>query len=454
MNKKILVIDDEESLLDSMKMILSRSGYTVLTASNGIEAFKIIKELDKEISLIITDLALPGGFDGIDILDAVKDLDTEIPVIMITAYGNVETAVKAMQKGAYNFLTKPVNFKVLLQQAGKAIETSVLVKENKRLKEEIHTINTDRYKMVYVSDAMERLLKNASEVAKTDETVLITGESGTGKELLAKHVLRESLRAGKPFVAFNAAAVNESLMESELFGYKKGAFTGADRNSPGYVGAAEGGTLFIDEIGEMPGSLQKKLLRFLQSKEFLPVGSAIPIFADVRIIAATNKDLKKETEKGRFREDLYYRLSVFPLYIPPLRERKEDIPELIKHFIEKLCRQYKKQPQYPDNELLKEILKQEWKGNVRELENYIARFVLTSGKVLFDAGSKSSDQVSVSENVPPVLSFRIGEMSMKEIEKEVISAALKYTDGNKIKAAELLDVSQRTIYRKITEEDI
>ena len=455
MDKKILVIDDEESLLDSMKLILSRSGYTVLTATSAMEALKIVKELDREISLIISDLALPGGFDGIDILEAVKDLDVYIPLIMITAYGDIETAVKAMQKGAYNFLTKPVNFKVLLQQIQKAIETAILVRENKRLKEEIRTINTDRYKMVYVSDAMEKLLKNATEVAKTDEIVLITGESGTGKELLAKHVLRESSRAGKPFVAFNAAAVSESLMESELFGYKKGAFTGADRNSPGYIGAAEGGTLFIDEIGEMPVSLQKKLLRFLQSKEYLPVGSAVPVFADVRIIVATNKDLKKETEKGRFRDDFYYRLSVFPLYIPPLRERKEDIPELIKHFIDKLCRQYKKQPVYPDNETLKALLKQEWRGNVRELENFIARFVLTSGRTTSDQ-KEIHNAASDSDNLnsPPVLSFRIGEKSMKEIEKEMISAALKFTGGNKIKAAELLDVSQRTVYRRITEEDI
>lgn len=453
MNKKILVIDDEETLLESMKLILSRSGYTVLTAGNAMEALKTIKELEKEISLIITDLALPGGFDGIDILDAVKDLDTMIPVIMITAYGNVETAVKAMQKGAYNFLTKPVNFKVLLQQAGKAIENYMLIKENERLKEEIRTINTDRYKIIYASETMERLLNSATEIAATDETVLITGESGTGKELLAKHILRESSRAGRPFVAFNAAAVSESLMESELFGYKKGAFTGADRSSPGYVGAAEGGTLFIDEIGEMPVSLQKKLLRFLQSREYMPVGSAVPLFADVRIIAATNKDLKKETEKGRFREDLFYRLSVFPLHIPPLRERKEDIPELVKHFIDKISRQYKKQPEYPDNEMIRELHKMEWKGNVRELENYVARMVLTPGG-LVSSVNKKGESVEVENNVPPVISFRIGDLSMKDIEKEVISAALKYTDGNKIKAAELLDVSQRTIYRKITEEDI
>lgn len=451
MNKKILVIDDEKSLLDTMQMILSKSGYVVLTASTAMEGLKIIKELDRDISLIITDLALPGGFDGIDILSAVGDLNSQIPVIMITAYGSVETAVKAMQKGAYNFLTKPVNFKVLLQQVNKAIEHASVIQENIRLRDEIKTIRTDRYEMIYVSQSMEKLIEASTEIAKTDETVLIIGESGTGKELLARHVLRESNRAGRSFVAFNAAAVNESLMESELFGYKKGAFTGAEKSSPGYIGAAEGGTLFIDEIGDMPLNLQSKLLRFLQSKEYLPVGSAVSVFADVRVIAATNKDLKKEIEKGNFREDLYYRLSVFPLVIPPLRERREDIPVLIKHFVEKLCRQYKKQSVQPDGNMIKDLTKMDWKGNVRELENYMARFILSSGKV---SGNIPEIQSAPLDDAPLVLTFKIGQQTMKELEKEVISAALKFTGGNKVKAAELLDVSQRTIYRKITEEDI
>lgn len=451
MNKKILVIDDEKSLLDTMKLILSKSGYMVLTASTAMEGLKMIKELDRDISLIITDLALPGGFDGIDILDAVRDLNSQIPVIMITAYGNVETAVKAMQKGAYNFLTKPVNFKVLIQQVNKAIEHSSIIQENIRLRDEIKTIRTDNYEMIFVSHVMEKLIETSIEIARTNETVLIVGESGTGKELLARHVLRESSRAGRSFVAFNAAAVNESLMESELFGYKKGAFTGADKNSPGYIGAAEGGTLFIDEIGDMPLNLQSKLLRFLQSKEYLPVGSAVPVFADVRVLVATNKDLKKEIDRGNFREDLYYRLSVFPLVIPPLRERREDIPVLIKHFVEKLSRQYKKSIIYPDDITIKELTKMDWKGNVRELENYIARFVLSSGK----SGITTIDvPVSQIEEDVSVITFTIGQKTMKELEKEVISAALKFTGGNKVKAAELLDVSQRTIYRKITEEDI
>ncbi len=453
MNQKILVIDDERSLLDTMQLILSRAGFTVLTAGDAVEGLKIVKEFENELSLIITDLALPGGFDGINILETVKDIGLDTPVIMITAYGNVEVAVEAMQKGAYNFLTKPVNFKVLIQQAQKAIETASILEENKRLRNEIEYIRTDSYKMVYMSSSIEKLLESAAEIAKTDETVLIIGESGTGKELLARHVLRESNRAGKPFVAFNAAAVSESLMEAELFGYKKGAFTGADRNNPGYIGTAQGGTLFIDEIGEMPLSLQSKLLRFLQSKEYLPVGSSVPVKADVRVIAATNKDLKKETDKGEFRNDLYYRLFVFPLVIPPLRERREDIPVLINHFAEKLSKQYKKPLIVPDKETIKALSKKDWEGNIRELENYMARFILSGGKNILKTGEPAlkTDQ---ADDISPLLSFRIGEKTMKEIEKEVILKALKLSGGNKNKAAELLDVSQRTIYRRITEEDI
>ena len=347
MNRIVLVIDDEESILQSMKFLLGNSGYTVMTAADATAGLKIIKELEHELSVIVTDLFLPGGFDGFDIIEAVKDLGTHIPIIMITAFGKVETAVRAMQNGAYTFLTKPVDMKVLLEQMNKAIEVGNIMKENVRLKKENLDISADKYRIVYQSEAMERLLKNASEIAKTDETVLVTGESGTGKELVARFVLRESKRSSGPFMAFNAAAVNESLMESELFGYKKGAFTGADKNSPGYVGAAEGGTLFIDEIGDMPPSLQTKLLRFLESREYLPVGSSTPLHANVRIIAATNKNLEKEAEKGNFRKDLYYRLSTFILHIPPLRERKEDIPRLSSILSKKLLSNLQKRSFIP-----------------------------------------------------------------------------------------------------------
>jgi Response regulator containing CheY-like receiver, AAA-type ATPase, and DNA-binding domains len=451
MNRIVLVIDDEESILQSLKFMLGNSGYTVLTAASATEGLKIIKELEHELSVIVTDLFLPGGFDGFDIIEAVKDLGTQIPIIMITAFGNVETAVRAMQNGAFTFLTKPVDIKVLLEQMKKAAEVSDIMKENVRLKKENLDISADKYRIIFQSEAMERLLKNAAEIAKTDETVLVTGESGTGKELVARYVLRESKRSGGPFMAFNAAAVNESLMESELFGYKKGAFTGADKNSPGYIGAAEGGTLFIDEIGDMPPSLQTKLLRFLESKEYLPVGSSSPLHANVRIIAATNKNLEKEAEKGNFRKDLYYRLSTFILHIPPLRERKEDIPLLIKHFVEKASLEFAKEVIYPDHETIKELVKQEWKGNVRELKSYMSRFVLTGSGL---PSGENGHAAAQSENSgATVLSFRVGEKTLDEIEKEMLDATLKFTNGDKHLASKLLGRSERTLYRKLSKDD-
>ena len=450
MNRIVLVIDDEESILQSMKFLLGNSGYTVMTAADATAGLKIIKELEHELSVIISDLYLPGGFDGFDIIDAVKDLETQIPIIMITAFGNVETAVRAMQNGAYTFLTKPVDMKVLLEQMNKAIEVGNLVKENVRLKKENLDISADRYRIVYQSEAMEKLLKKASDIAKTDATVLITGESGTGKEFIAHYILRESNRVGAPFVPFNAAAVNESLMESELFGYIKGAFTGADKNSPGYIGAAEGGTLFIDEIGDMPISLQTKLLRFLESREYTPVGRSTPLHANVRIIAATNKNLEKEAEKGNFRKDLYYRLSTFILHIPPLRERKEDIPLLVKHFVEKASLEFAKEVVYPDHEMIKDLVKQEWKGNIRELKSFVSRFVLTGSGLSSDVPEGGQ---STSGGEAAVLSFRVGEKTLDEIEKEMLEATLKFTNGDKHSAAKLLGRSERTLYRKLSKDD-
>ena len=451
MNRIVLVIDDEESILTSLKFLLGNSGYTVMTAASATEGLKIIKELEHELSVIVTDLFLPGGFDGFDIIEAVKDLGTQIPIIMITAFGNVETAVKAMQNGAFTFLTKPVDIKVLLEQMNKAVEVGNLMKENVRLKRENLDISADKYPIIFQSEVMERLLKNAAEIAKTDETVLITGESGTGKENVAHFIVRESRRVGAPFVPFNGAAVTESLMESELFGYKKGAFTGADKNSPGLVGAAEGGTLFIDEIGDMPLSLQTKLLRFLESREYLPVGSSTPLHANVRIIAATNKNLEKEAEKGNFRKDLYYRLNTFILHIPALRERKEDIPPLVKHFVEKASLEYAKEIVYPDHETIKELVKQEWRGNVRELKSFVSRLVLTGSGLPAGESGRAAEQSESGRAA--LLSFRVGDKTLDEIEKEVLEATLKFTNGDKHSAAKLLGCSERTLYRRLSKDD-
>ncbi len=449
---RVLLVDDETELLGTMRQILEKQGYEVTTAQTGLEAMTILKHEINNLSFVVTDLLMPGGFDGLDLLDAVRELDPDIPVIMITAYGNVETAVKAMQKGAFTFLTKPLNYKVLIQQLEKAAETLSLRQENKRLRREIASIQEDRYRIIFVSEKMRRLLASASEIAKTDETVLITGESGTGKELVARHILVESRRARKPFIAFNAAAVHPNLIESELFGYKKGAFTGADRNSPGYVGAAEGGTLFIDEIGELPLELQPKLLRFLQEREYLPVGSATPIKCDVRVIAATNKDLEKEIVRERFREDLYYRLSRFTLRVPPLRERREDIIPLAKFFAERLARQYGRPVKDPDEAFLARLVEREWRGNTRELEHTMARWVLMNDEEP-SGGSPGSGDGEKDREGAPLYSVRIGEKTLKEIERDLIQETLRHTGGNKVLTAQMLGISERTVYRRITGDE-
>ncbi len=444
----VIFIDDERGIRDSISMILPRYGFAVVTAATAAEGLSLIQKNADTISLVITDLMLPGGIDGMDVLEKVKEIDQTIPVIMITAFGNIDTAVTAMKKGAFTFIAKPFEYKVLIQQMNKALETASLKQENRRLQGELKEIHNKRYRIVYESDVMQRLIHDAETVAPTDETVLITGESGTGKELLARFILEHSSRSNKPFVAFNAAAIPESLLEAELFGYIKGAFTGADKTTKGYIGEAQGGTLFIDEIGDMPLSLQSRLLRFLQEKEYMKVGSSTPIHADVRIIAATNRNLEKESREGSFREDLFYRLSVFPLHIAPLRERLEDIKPLAEFFAARFAEQYKKKAPILTEHFIAALQTKEWRGNIRELENYIARFVLTGEQEHPFSSPRHTQQREAT------LRFEIGTLSLKEMEAKIIEEALKFTGGNKRKTAELLGVSERTIYRKMTGEDL
>ncbi|MCK5807478.1 sigma-54-dependent Fis family transcriptional regulator [bacterium] len=447
----VIFIDDERGIRDSISMILPRYGFAVVTAATAAEGLALIKKNAETISVVVTDLMLPGGVDGMDILDRVKEIDSTIPVIMITAFGNIETAVLAMKKGAFTFITKPFEYKVLIQQINKALETASLKVENRRLQGELKEIRNSQYQMIYESKKMQAIIDAALVVAPTDETVLITGESGTGKELLARFILENSSCAHKPFIVLNAAAIPESLLESELFGYVKGAFTGADKSTTGYIGAAEGGTLFIDEIGEMPLSLQSRLLRFLQEKEYMRVGSSKAINANVRVIAATNKNLLQECENGHFREDLFYRLSVFPLHIPALRERDEDIGALAKHFVMRVSARYKRPEIELSDHFIASLQGRRWKGNIRELENFIARFVLTGGQ---QDSQQDGGQPPSSLPSSHIISFEIGKMPLKDMEDYIITETLKSVDGNKKLAADLLKVSQRTIYRKITGEEI
>ncbi len=447
MFKKILFVDDEKALRETIKLILERKGFKVDTANDGADAVSKLESEGDKYFTVITDLAMPGALNGMDVLRKCRELRKDLPVIMLTAYGNVETAVEAMQQGAFNFLTKPLSsYEVLVQQINKAIESAALSRENIRLKKEIDTLNEDRYKIVHVSDKMEKIIKLAEKLAPTDETVLITGESGTGKELVARYILKKSNRAEKPFVAFNAAAVTPSLIEAELFGYKKGAFTGAEKNYSGFAGAAEGGTLFIDEIGEMPLSLQSKLLRFIQEKEYFPVGSNHPVKCDIRIIAATNRELQNEINTGTFRSDLFYRISAFRIEIPPLRERIEDIPVLADFLAEKFGKEYRTKDITLSPQFKRKLSMKKWPGNVRELENEIRLFLLSPDS------ENSRPEITPTTQINNIL-IPIGEMSMEDIEKKVIIETLKYTDGNKRKTAEILGIGERTIYRKLTEED-
>jgi DNA-binding NtrC family response regulator len=358
-------------------------------------------------------------------------------------------SIQALRRGAYDMLTKPFEPDELIYRVKNALQHHALVEENRELKEELTgKFRFDR--IIGASAAIQALLEKVAKVAVRDTGVLITGESGTGKELVARYLLAESPRARRPFVAFNAAAVHPNLIESELFGFKKGAFTGADRNSPGYVGAAEGGTLFIDEIGEMPLALQPKLLRFMQEREYLPVGASTPVHSDVRVIAATNKDLEKEIVRDHFRQDLYYRISRFTLRVPSLRERREDIPPLVKFFVERFSAQYKKDLRYPDEAAMARFTERDWPGNIRELEHAVARWVLTAGE---RPEPESAEPAGEGATPAAIYSFRLGEKNMKEIEKEVIEATLRFTTGNKGKTAQMLGISERTIYRKMTGDE-
>ncbi|MFC1837218.1 sigma-54-dependent transcriptional regulator [Thermodesulfobacteriota bacterium] len=440
MTDTILLIDDDESLRRVTEYNLSEAGFDLITAGSGKQGLKVFSKSNPD--LVITDVKL-GDMDGLEVLAAIKRESQETPVIVITAFGSIEMAVKAMHEGAFNFITKPFDRETLILSCKKALELSSLRSQKQLLEDEVDRL-TGTSGMETANSAMAELLETALKVAGSEATVLITGESGTGKEVLARLVHQHSPRRNGPMVAVNCTAIPDNLIESELFGHVKGAFTGAISNRKGRFQTAAQGTLFLDEIGELKMDMQAKLLRAIQEREVEPVGSDRTEKVDVRIIAATNKDLSEEVSKGLFREDLYYRLSVIPLHIPPLRERREDIPALAKHFLAKLAapRSVKF-----SGRTMAAMKKYDWPGNIRELQNSVERsLILRKGSIIEPddislPAAKSSDILQIPD-IPP------DGVSLEEIEKGLIEKALEKSNGNRSQAARLLKIPRHVlIYR-------
>lgn len=442
---RILVVDDDENLRWVLETQLSDAGYSVATAKDGEEALELIER--EPPSLVLSDLKMPK-LPGMELLARVKKLHPELPVVIFTAFGSIKSAVQAMRAGAWDYLTKPIDSDELLMIIQRALEHS-------RLLEEVHTLRASLdakfgfENIIGKSDKLLSALDMAARAARSGATILIRAETGTGKDLLARAIHFNSPRKDQPFVTINCGAIPRDLLESELFGYTKGAFTGAMANKKGKVEMAHGGTLFLDEIGEMPGELQVKLLRLIQQGEVEKVGAASTLHVDVRIIAATHRDLKAMIEDGTFREDLFYRLAVIPLDLPPLRERAGDIPELLRHFfVEARERLGRPELELPDA-LMPHFQNYRWPGNIRELENVVERLVVLSrGDTITLADLPESIRSMPSSTDSLRLDLPEQGISLDAVERELILKALKKFNGNQTHAAKYLDVSRKTlIYR-------
>ena len=456
---KALVVDDEQNLRKVLAAMLKREGYDVSVAENGVQALAELRKNGADV--VVTDQVMPQ-MGGLELLKTVLSEFPDVPVIMITAHGTVDSAVEAIKLGAFDYITKPFEQDELKQVISKAVRSRELGKNNISSMDE-----KARAALVGASPAMQDVFKIIDKVADTPSTVLITGESGTGKELVASALHTGSSRKSKPFIRINCAAIPKDLMESELFGYERGAFTGAVSSKPGRFELADEGSLFLDEIGEIPVEMQVKLLRALQESEFERVGGIRTLKVDVRLIAATNRDLKTLIAEGRFREDLYYRLAVVPIALPPLRDRREDIPLLIGHFIEKYNRRLGKRVERIDEEALKQLVAYGWPGNIRELENLMERSVLFADGPAIHATSLPDSLRETGTPAPSPIAA-VGPLgaiaapsgaSMKEIvrqaqaelEKELISRALEETGGNVTRSAKRLQISRKSLQVKMKE---
>ena len=477
-SKRVLIADDEINIRRVLEAILKRDGYDVVTAANGEEA---LARMGRGIHTVITDLKMPG-IDGMALLRRLSIDHPYVPVVMITAHGSVENAVEAVKLGAFDYVEKPFDQEQIRQIIAKALKTHALSRRDPRPEE---TSSVGRFRLVGDSPAIRQIYAIIEKVANTPSTALITGESGTGKELIARALHENSSRHAGPFIKINCAAIPKTLMESELFGYEKGAFTGAVGAKPGRFELAHGGTLFLDEIGEIPVEMQVKLLRVLQESEFERVGGIKTIKVDVRLVTATNRDLAAELSTGGFREDLYYRLNVVPIHLPPLRERREDIPLLVSHFITKFNDRLRKEITHIEPEAVERLVSYNWQGNIRELENVIERTMLfCEGAVIrlanlppelcgaaavgedrpssFQASSPSHTNLpavpaAAVVNVTPGSSEAVGSLKeavkaeTERVERELIQRALDETGKNVTQAARKLKISRKSLQTKMKE---
>jgi two-component system response regulator PilR (NtrC family) len=449
MSSKILVVDDEDIIRESLSYTLRNENYEVDEAANGKEAYSKLKE--SSYDLVITDIEMPE-MKGTELLKEISAMNLQTSSIVITAYGSLETAISALRSGASDYILKPVEFDELLIKVKRLFEVRELLLENRVLRKELQR-EYDYSNIIGKSTAITQVFDIIKAVANTDSTVLIAGNSGTGKELVAKALHFNSSRKHKPFIAVNCGAISENLIESELFGHKKGAFTGAITDKEGFMKAAEGGTLFLDEISEMPPQLQVKLLRAVQEKEFTPVGTTSNIPINIRFIASTNKNLEELVSEGKFREDLYYRLNVIEIKLPSLKEREGDIPLLADFFLDKYRQQMNKQIKGISNDAMRALMNHEWKGEVRELENIIERAVIFCREELISTKDLPSHFRTDGEHTSFSVSGSLDD-SVKRFEKEIITRTLESNEFNKEKTADALQVGLSTLYRKMKELNI
>ncbi|MFH1220141.1 MAG: sigma-54 dependent transcriptional regulator [Candidatus Eisenbacteria bacterium] len=442
--ERILVVEDEEGMREFLKILLAKEGYEVVAFEEGTSALERFK--DESFHLVITDIKMPG-LSGIELLARVKEIDPSVPVILMTGHGSMETAIEAVNNDAFAYLLKQARNDEIKQLVKKAVEMRMLQKENRLLKQQLKKNLAER-PTIGKSQKIRQVFALVDKVAETDSTILISGESGTGKELVAREIHIKSGRSEGPFVSINCGALPETLLESELFGHVRGSFTGAIRDKDGLFAVAKGGTFFLDEVGETSPTIQVKLLRVLQEREIIPVGGVKPIKVDVRLIAATNADLERDVETGKFRPDLYYRLNVIPVVMPPLRERKDDIPLLVEHFLKIYCESAGRPMKTVSPDAFDILMRHDWPGNVRELENAVERAVILQ-----------EDRVIMPDDLPEKLRSRgrgkpesvvsVTNLTLDQLEKEYLIKVLEETGWHKKRAASILGINASTLYRKL-----